>query len=509
VETHDPNDPNAVLHESRQRFVAGFQAQCDELIALTSASSSETEGARERALRQLHRMVGLAGTLGFMRVSEEAGRLEDELVTNVPNRGAVESGLARLRRAFTEDLSEPASTTRVSPARRPLHVLVVEDDPIQRNVVAAYLRRAGFNVTDVDRGDRVEATVMEVRPDIILLDLDLPGIDGHEVCRRLKANSAVASTPVVFISAENDLNDRIAALSLGADDFLLKPIDPHELLLRLQRLYERVPPSSAGHSGRPMTYEEFRVAANDALRRGPAAVVLVRTPWHARAVALGVLREETRRRDIVAEYDRNHLVLLLPEASGVAARNRFETIVELAAHRGATDMVAGIAASSLGGERTFDSLLEEADDALTTARYQGAAVALKREEPKSDGATAEEGALVVVGDDDPDVIRIVDAHLGAAGFRRVLSFDGASTWQQLQVHRPAVLILDLMMPRMTGFDVLAKIRSGLETPPKILVLSARGREDDVTRAFDLGADDYMSKPFNPHELVARVTRLLR
>lgn len=66
-----------------------------------------------------------------------------------------------------------------------------------------------------------------------------------------------------------------------------------------------------------------------------------------------------------------------------------------------------------------------------------------------------------------------------------------------------------MMPRMTGFDVLRKMKDDPEGRPKVIVLSARGREDDVTRAFDLGADDYMAKPFNPHELVARVARLLR
>jgi DNA-binding response OmpR family regulator len=72
-----------------------------------------------------------------------------------------------------------------------------------------------------------------------------------------------------------------------------------------------------------------------------------------------------------------------------------------------------------------------------------------------------------------------------------------------------VLVLDLMMPKRNGFEVLAKLNQREGPRPSVIVLSARGREDDVTRAFDLGANDYMTKPFSPQELLARVARLLR
>jgi len=70
-------------------------------------------------------------------------------------------------------------------------------------------------------------------------------------------------------------------------------------------------------------------------------------------------------------------------------------------------------------------------------------------------------------------------------------------------------VLDLMLPKRTGFDVLAELRQMPAPRPSVLVLSARGREEDVTRAFALGADDYMIKPFSPQELIARLGRLLR
>jgi DNA-binding response OmpR family regulator len=115
---------------------------------------------------------------------------------------------------------------------------------------------------------------------------------------------------------------------------------------------------------------------------------------------------------------------------------------------------------------------------------------------------------VVLADDDPDVIRIVDAQMRADGFRTTVAFDGEQALKAVQQGGVDVLVLDLMMPKMTGFDVLARIRA-LPSRPRIVVLSGRGREEDVTKAFALGADDYMNKPFSPQELRARVARLLR
>ena len=97
----------------------------------------------------------------------------------------------------------------------------------------------------------------------------------------------------------------------------------------------------------------------------------------------------------------------------------------------------------------------------------------------------------------------------AGGYRRVLTFDGSRTLEEVRAQRPDVLVLDLMMPRMTGFDVLAGLRDMGEARPRVIVLSARGREEDVIRAFSLGADDFMAKPFNPQELLARIARLVK
>jgi CheY-like chemotaxis protein len=175
-----------------------------------------------------------------------------------------------------------------------------------------------------------------------------------------------------------------------------------------------------------------------------------------------------------------------------------------------TAVYAGIAASATGGSHTLDRLIEEADEALAAARYENHSAALRADGPRAEAPEQSAVApLVLVADDDPDVVRIVDAHLGSDGYRRVLAFDGTRTLEEVRAQRPDVVVLDLMMPRMTGFDVLASLREMGESRPRVIVLSARGREDDIMRAFNLGADDFMVKPFNPQELVARVARLVK
>ena len=116
---------------------------------------------------------------------------------------------------------------------------------------------------------------------------------------------------------------------------------------------------------------------------------------------------------------------------------------------------------------------------------------------------------VVVAEDDPDVTRIVDVQLRAAGYRSVLATDGEQALAAVRQHHAQVLVLDLTLPKVNGFDVLGQLRKASPLWPRIIVLSGRGREQDVARAFDLGADDYVTKPFNPQELMGRIARMLK
>jgi DNA-binding response OmpR family regulator len=115
-------------------------------------------------------------------------------------------------------------------------VLVVDDDETVRDVVRRYLELAGHEVTVAGDGEKALALVAGAEPDLIVLDLMLPGIDGLEVCRRIRQHSAV---PVVMLTALGEEENRIAGLQLGADDYVTKPFSPRELALRVSSVLRR------------------------------------------------------------------------------------------------------------------------------------------------------------------------------------------------------------------------------------------------------------------------------
>ncbi len=124
-------------------------------------------------------------------------------------------------------------------------VLVVDDEAIVREVVAEYLRKDGFTVEIAADGPGALETFQNARPDLVLLDLMLPGIDGIEVCRRIRSQSNV---PVIMVTAKSDETDTIIGLGVGADDYISKPFSPRELVARVKAVLRRAatPPPVEG-----------------------------------------------------------------------------------------------------------------------------------------------------------------------------------------------------------------------------------------------------------------------
>jgi putative two-component system response regulator len=115
-------------------------------------------------------------------------------------------------------------------------ILIVDDESTARAALDLLLRREGFDVRTVSDGASALAECAAFRPDLILLDILMPGIDGFEVCRRIKATPETRLTPVVLITGLSETGDRIQGINAGADDFLSKPIDFNELLARTRSL---------------------------------------------------------------------------------------------------------------------------------------------------------------------------------------------------------------------------------------------------------------------------------
>ncbi len=133
----------------------------------------------------------------------------------------------------------------------PARVLVVDDDERVRTVVSWLLEADGFAVSHARDGAAALAQIAERRPDLVVLDLSMPGVGGLDVLRRVRAEDGTAPLPVIVLSGRSGETDRIVGLDLGADDYLVKPFSPGELAARVRSVLRRTTGGRATGPGRP------------------------------------------------------------------------------------------------------------------------------------------------------------------------------------------------------------------------------------------------------------------
>ena len=122
-------------------------------------------------------------------------------------------------------------------------VLIVEDERDIRDLILFHLEREGFQVSSASSGEEALRQVRHASPDLVLLDLMLPAMGGLEVCRKLRQDPATVALPIVMLTAKGDEVDRVLGLELGADDYIVKPFSPKELLARVRAVLRRAKPA--------------------------------------------------------------------------------------------------------------------------------------------------------------------------------------------------------------------------------------------------------------------------
>jgi DNA-binding response OmpR family regulator len=133
-------------------------------------------------------------------------------------------------------------------------VLVVDDEPIVREVVVRYLQREGYKTLEAADGNRARELVERDEPNLVVLDLMLPGMDGLALCRWIRSTSQL---PVIMLTARGEEADRIVGLELGADDYVTKPFSPRELAARVRSVLRRAGPGAATHE--PLSFGELEL----------------------------------------------------------------------------------------------------------------------------------------------------------------------------------------------------------------------------------------------------------
>jgi diguanylate cyclase (GGDEF)-like protein len=421
-------------------------------------------------------------------------------------------------------------------------VLAVDDDPAVLEAISALLGPRGLDVSTCEEPYGFWEALTAASPDLLLLDLDMPGLDGIDLCRAVRADGRFGQLPIMFLTSYSDPERVRQIFEAGADDYVGKPIVGQELLTRVRNRLDRVrdrrelaeKDNLTGTSSRRRsggTLEALLATADG--RAQPVALALIDlddfkrfNDLHGEAAGdaalrgLGELAAETfRGEDVVGRWADDEFVIGAYGMTGDDGVQRVAEMLETFRDQryvnaeGRPERIsfsAGVAEYPRDGV-DVRTLCRSADEALSRSKAQGGDRVLP-----VDPGTDVEGSrpdIVVVDDDDVLAGLLIDS-LQTRGYRTQRFADGQQAADALSGASPAIapslILLDVDLPGMDGLAVLRHLaRDGALGRTRVIMLTAHSGEAEVIEALELGACDHVSKPFSVPILIQRIRRALR
>ncbi len=447
-------------------------------------------------------------------------------------------------------------------------IIIVDDDPTNMLILATALRQEGYEVIEAVDGDQALAHARNSPIDIILLDLMLPGRDGIDICRELKANETTAIIPVIFVTAITDTQKLAHAFAAGGCDYITKPFRIEEILARVsvqlvllterrKLIGQKQHAESTAQHLRKMNKDLSQQARYDSLTK-----VLTRRAWkqganveHSRSKrtnnpyavlmidvdhfksfndTLGhpagdncllnmaqAMSSACRSIDLIGRYGGEEFVVLLSGTDLLGAKHLAERIRQAvwdlgvnhpASPAGRVTVSIGLAINS---DETLDEVITYADQALYKAKASGrnAVCAYSSDEiyiaaPDTTGAphnNSRDVFSVLIVDDDITSRLLCQKSLEKEGYHVRTADCGVQALEMIHQAAPHVIVMDVVMPQMDGLACARAIRANPETGRvPIILMSARVESPDILAGLEAGADEYLLKPIHTPELIVRV-----
>lgn len=508
------------MEDLKKWYRAGLATRIE---ALKSAQREMDSGSEtiESVRRIAHTLRGSGATYGFPQISESAAALEDA----VP--AAFGSALAKLLATIKEVCAAPEAEDKAG-------ILLIDDDSLITDLLRAVLDSSNREIHVAATAEEAEAILEDKRVSLILLDLILPDTDGRNFLVRLKERPATANVPVIVLSAKMGPQPKTECFALGADAYYEKPFEVETIsaavsawLYRTEgNLRESRRDHLTGLANRAAFREAFGRNLSLASRRGePVSAAILDLDrfkqindgyGHAAGDEVlrragAVLTNALRKSDLLARWGGEEFVALFPntglEGAGLAVRKALEAFSaqEFKAPGGRSFRVtfsAGV--TEVLPSWTMEEAIAEADRFLYLAKAQGRNCVLTSQDRPT---VAPRSILLAVADD--TVSAIIKSRLSREGFVIRHVVDTQAALEASRSEPFGLCILDAALTGPDGLPLVSSLRSERSVRLPILLLTALGREKDLARGFQLGADDYLVTPFSPLELLARVRNVLR
>jgi diguanylate cyclase (GGDEF)-like protein len=532
------------------------------IAVLDSSLSAELKAAAERAAHSLVEVTARFGFAQASRVAEEIAERFSSLSLSPTDGVAVSEQLQELRSAL-DGAPQARAGPQPSPDERALasisagersedsavhgaRILVVDDEPAIATGLTTLLGRRGMMVTGVQDPLRFWDTIAEVKPGLILLDLEMPKISGTELCRAIRSDRRWSELPVVFLTGHTDPDSVRRVFAAGADDYVGKPFVPAELIMRIESRLTGVKARRGPAETDPVTGLATAQRTTEVIER---FLKLARRKSDPYSVAV---LEVDAFPDLVKTYGRAVGDRILRAIGELLPKNfRGEDVVGWWGWWGGAEFMIGMYGSSKEfsaikltqictriGEQTF-----RADDGTSVrvacsggvAQYQvdGDTVETLREAGLNALRLVRETGLSRVGisgimptgpltrrvdvaivDDDRGLVLLLQHAMESRNMRVATFTDGAAAAHALTGAVPEVqariILLDVDLPSLNGLDVLRRLNAAkLTSATSVIMLTARTGERDVLAALELGAIDHIAKPFSVPVLMHKVRTVLR
>jgi PAS domain S-box-containing protein len=374
----------------------------------------------------------------------------------------------------------------------PETILIVDDNPANLKVARIALESEGFAVRVAVDGEEALAILSDLRPGLILMDLQLPGIDGLALTRQLKADPATADIPIIAVTSYAMKGDREKALEAGCDGYIAKPIDPIGLPDTVRSHLRAAP----GTAEAPPVSASATTAARDPVALRHTILVIEDNPTTLKVMRLTLERQGYNvlaAPDAASALDATRQVrpdliiqdLMLPDMDGIALAQRLHERFE--AEPVPIVCISGLLTrpdESRAVRGGFAAVIVKPIDPFQLLEVVRFHLSL----PPESGLKGEDRRVLVV-DDDPVLLKLARLWLTNAGFNVFSASNGQQAIEVARRENPDIILSDVMMPGMDGFELCFAIRTDarLSRIPVVLTSAAYGEEDDRLLAQRVGA----------------------
>ncbi len=378
--------------------------------------------------------------------------------------------------------------------------LLVEQSPVHRMVTERILSKAGYVVQAVASPREALEDFARSSYAVVLLDCDDPGADVYATApeiRRLERGTR--RTPIIALTASSSQQDRKRRKASGIDNYIAKPVRREAV----EAVLSRYAPNASNDQPLPSMSLDQRVLHEIMeLFDGDATHIreLIDLFLATASASLSQLRQGVEDENAEALI---HGAQSLRTASGQFGALRMQNICTTIEVLARTGSISGTEVLLQELSLAYERVGREIQPAHWAIPKRNSVPTVRYSSPHAPGD-------LLVAEGDMLTARFLTGSLGAAGFRVVHVTDGEAALAAVRQKKFQTIVLDSDIPKLDGFGVLTALRLQPNAPnTPVVMISSRKREHDVLQAFDLGADDYVTKPFNPLEVVSRVRRLAR